>query len=252
MPFDRDARVALVFDGRVTFWHPLRPSKLAGSSFELLVLDEPGVRRVEVILARAGETRVLFERTFSISPPRPNRRRPLPDLAGRVLAKVRSGEAFEPRRWKVWSKRFAYRLLRTPRRSSRRAIPHAGTPAPTSAVLTEAHIANNDMTPRLRAIYAEQSRGFRYRPKFSILMPVYNVDVRWLRAAVGSVREQVYDNWELCLADDASMKPDLLAYLAAWRTTRGSKSRFGRKTGTSAGHEHRRPTGDRRVRRLHG
>ncbi|HTK78629.1 MAG TPA: glycosyltransferase [Gemmataceae bacterium] len=213
LPFDRDDRVTLVFDGRVTFWHPLRAGKPTGSSFELLVLDEPGVRRVEVVLRRAGETPVLFERTFGISPPRPNRSRLLPNLAGRVLAKLRSGEAFEPRRWKVWSKRLAYRLLRTPRPIE----PPSHSPRRDSRAdertAYDARIANNDMTPRLRAIYAEQSQGFRYRPKFSILMPVYNVDVRWLRAAVESVRDQVYDNWELCLADDASTRPDLLVYL---------------------------------------
>jgi O-antigen biosynthesis protein len=35
---------------------------------------------------------------------------------------------------------------------------------------------------------------------------VYNTDVRHLRAMIGSVLQQIYPHWELCLADDASPK----------------------------------------------
>ena len=44
-------------------------------------------------------------------------------------------------------------------------------------------------------------------PLLSVLMPVYNTPECWLRRAIDSVREQVYENWELCLADDASTEP---------------------------------------------
>ncbi|HRJ88621.1 MAG TPA: glycosyltransferase [Pyrinomonadaceae bacterium] len=57
------------------------------------------------------------------------------------------------------------------------------------------------------------------RPLISILMPVYNVDERWLRLAVRSVIEQTYDEWELCIADDAStashIRPLLLEFAEA-------------------------------------
>jgi hypothetical protein len=49
--------------------------------------------------------------------------------------------------------------------------------------------------------------GFRYKPLFSIVVPVYNVEERWLRKFIDSVLAQVYPYWELCLADDASSKP---------------------------------------------
>jgi glycosyltransferase involved in cell wall biosynthesis len=49
--------------------------------------------------------------------------------------------------------------------------------------------------------------GLRYRPRISVLMPVFNVEEVWLRLAVESVRQQIYPDWELCIADDASTRP---------------------------------------------
>ncbi|HYA14304.1 MAG TPA: glycosyltransferase, partial [Syntrophales bacterium] len=48
------------------------------------------------------------------------------------------------------------------------------------------------------------SRDFSYRPKISIITPVWNVDKKWLCLAVESVINQVYDNWELCIVDGGS------------------------------------------------
>lgn len=50
----------------------------------------------------------------------------------------------------------------------------------------------------------EEIKKFSYKPKVSIVMPVYNVEEQWLRACVDSVRNQYYQNWELCIADDCS------------------------------------------------
>ena len=44
----------------------------------------------------------------------------------------------------------------------------------------------------------------RYRPRLSVLMPVYDPPERLLRDAIESVRRQGYPDWELCIADDAS------------------------------------------------
>jgi GT2 family glycosyltransferase len=44
------------------------------------------------------------------------------------------------------------------------------------------------------------------RPRFSILLPIYESDPRWLKRAIESVRQQFYSDWELCIADDASTK----------------------------------------------
>ncbi len=42
------------------------------------------------------------------------------------------------------------------------------------------------------------------KPKISIIMPVYNAPLRLLEEAIQSVQNQIYENWELCIADDAS------------------------------------------------
>lgn len=48
----------------------------------------------------------------------------------------------------------------------------------------------------------------KQKPQISVVMPVYNVERRWLLAAIESVRGQYYPHWQLCIADDASTKPD--------------------------------------------
>jgi GT2 family glycosyltransferase len=62
---------------------------------------------------------------------------------------------------------------------------------------------------RARTIIAAMSDP----PFISILMPVYNVERRWLTAAVDSVRRQFYPHWELCIADDASTRAETKAAL---------------------------------------
>ena len=57
--------------------------------------------------------------------------------------------------------------------------------------------------------------AFASRPLISILTPVFNTPVSWLREAVESVLRQVYDNWELLLIDDGSAAADILHALPA-------------------------------------
>lgn len=45
---------------------------------------------------------------------------------------------------------------------------------------------------------------FAYKPKISVLVPVYNVLSEQLEECINSVCNQVYDNWELVLVDDCS------------------------------------------------
>lgn len=56
--------------------------------------------------------------------------------------------------------------------------------------------------------------GLRARPRFSIVVPVYNTPPELLRLAVASVKAQWYPDWELILVDDASPSPQTQAVLA--------------------------------------
>lgn len=57
------------------------------------------------------------------------------------------------------------------------------------------------------------SASFAARPLISVLLPVHNTPEKLLREAVESVLGQIYDGWELCVADDASTEPHLRAVL---------------------------------------
>ncbi len=57
----------------------------------------------------------------------------------------------------------------------------------------------------LRARLARLPTG--RRPLLSVLLPVYNPPERFLERAIESVRNQIYDYWELCIADDGSTQP---------------------------------------------
>ncbi|WP_411959322.1 glycosyltransferase [Pseudomonas sp. s4] len=48
-----------------------------------------------------------------------------------------------------------------------------------------------------------------WSPKFSLIMPVYDPPLEFLDKAIHSVRGQLYPNWELCIADDASKNEEV-------------------------------------------
>ncbi|MBV8444668.1 MAG: glycosyltransferase [Candidatus Dormibacteraeota bacterium] len=49
-----------------------------------------------------------------------------------------------------------------------------------------------------------QSAGFAVRPTISIAVPVFDTPLELLRRMAESVLGQVYERWQLCLADDGS------------------------------------------------
>lgn len=68
-----------------------------------------------------------------------------------------------------------------------------------------------DRLTQMRAI----SREWTVRPLLSVVLPVHDPDAAWLREAIQSVRDQAYEEWELCVADDASKRPHVREILDA-------------------------------------
>ena len=65
-------------------------------------------------------------------------------------------------------------------------------------------IAHGDVNMQLLSTYREESKAWPEPPKVAVLMPVYNPDKACLVNAIESVLQQAYENFELCIADDAS------------------------------------------------
>ncbi|HEX8544853.1 MAG TPA: glycosyltransferase [Pseudomonas sp.] len=59
----------------------------------------------------------------------------------------------------------------------------------------------------------EHIRTWTEKPLISIIMPVFDPPIDLLRQAIDSVRYQLYPNWELCIADDASTQPAVREFL---------------------------------------
>ena len=127
----------------------------------------------------------------------------------RALQSITSGEAFAPWRWKGRLSRLSEKLLELRQKVRYRLLARRFRPRSPH----DAYVENTAIAPRLRQAMADEASRFRHRPAFSILVPVYNVEPRWLKAAVESVRRQTYPHWELCLADDCSTDPALHRYL---------------------------------------
>ncbi|MBI5771391.1 MAG: glycosyltransferase [Verrucomicrobia bacterium] len=80
--------------------------------------------------------------------------------------------------------------------------------------------AYDTLTPETADRIRQKLTTLKKRPLISVVMPVYNTkpeQEKWLVEAIESVRRQLYDNWELCIADDASKAPHVRKVLAAYQ-----------------------------------
>jgi len=65
-------------------------------------------------------------------------------------------------------------------------------------------VRKNRITQKKIEAMKREIEAFSFKPLISVIVPVYNVEQQWLERALESVLYQVYANWELCIADDAS------------------------------------------------
>lgn len=63
-------------------------------------------------------------------------------------------------------------------------------------------------------LLAEQKKAkFDYEPTFSILVPLYDTDEKFLVELIQSVKDQSYDKWELCFSDGSKDSSRLKGFL---------------------------------------
>jgi glycosyltransferase involved in cell wall biosynthesis len=92
-------------------------------------------------------------------------------------------------------------------------------------------LKNNRLTPLRKTAIKKEISQLEYQPLISIIMPVYNVDIKWIKKAIKSVENQIYTNWELCIADDASTDPKLIKYLKSLEKNKKIKVDFRKENG---------------------
>lgn len=100
-------------------------------------------------------------------------------------------------------------------RMFRRALPKAVTPDERY----ELWLYLNVLGPRPMRRKRRELRNLTHRPTISVVIPTYNSEPEWLGAAIDSVRHQLYPNWELCIADDASTREETLVSLRRFAAT---------------------------------
>jgi len=75
------------------------------------------------------------------------------------------------------------------------------------------------LTDEIRDAMRIKVESFASKPLISVVMPTYNPKPEWLIEAIESVRRQIYSNWELCIADDASTDTAIRPILERYAST---------------------------------
>ncbi len=78
---------------------------------------------------------------------------------------------------------------------------------PQMKVPYDLYLEKNALTEKNIGDIRMKIKKLTYQPVISIVMPVYDIEEKWLVKAIESVKEQLYSRWELCICDDASTLP---------------------------------------------
>ncbi|MEG4585013.1 glycosyltransferase [Microcoleus sp. MOSTC5] len=96
-------------------------------------------------------------------------------------------------------------------------LPPAGFVVPKPIDRYDAWLEVNQWNDRARDYLISRLKSCREPlPKISVVMPVYNPQIDFLESAIASVLNQVYPNWELCIADDCSTEFTVAENLKNW------------------------------------
>ena len=96
-------------------------------------------------------------------------------------------------------------------------LPPAGFVVPQPIDRYDAWLEVNQWNDRARDYLISRLKSCREPlPKISVVMPVYNPQIDFLESAIDSVINQVYPNWELCIADDCSTDLTVAESLKSW------------------------------------
>lgn len=68
-----------------------------------------------------------------------------------------------------------------------------------------------------KQIEQEKKETFSYNPKFSILVPLYESDEKFLKELIQSVQAQTYENWELCFSDGSKDSTRLKTWMEPYQ-----------------------------------
>ena len=94
--------------------------------------------------------------------------------------------------------------------------PPAGFIIPAKIDPYDAWLEVNQWSERRESVLKSRLGRLTAQPLLSVVMPVYDPPVDLLNRAIESITGQVYDHWELCIADDSSKNPEVIAALKGW------------------------------------
>ena len=96
------------------------------------------------------------------------------------------------------------RIYRMVRGRGSDAPPHAGLREVDNRSYATWVESFDTMDDSARASIRRRLAGLTEPPLVSVILPVYNTPAPFLKATIESVIDQIYPNWELCIADDHS------------------------------------------------
>ena len=193
------------------------------SGFEVTLSLPPGKRRLNFLAVLEDGSERMLEWPKTLHVKRPPLRRRLASAARSHTSWMRLALR-EGRRWMAEHRRLPHlreipQLVRLSRELHKRRITNPEVAAPDGFRLPEIRDSYaawqdcNRFTAATRADLQRRLADAGTLPALSIVMPVYNPPLPFLRQAIDSVLAQVYPNWELCIADDASTVGGVREYL---------------------------------------